>query len=191
MEIDKDLDVVHERAAGLDISKRDAKLCVRVPGARPGTYTSKVTTWAATTGQVLELREYLEQARVDMVVMEATSDYWKPFYYLLEETVPVMLVNAKSAKNLPGHKTDVKDAAWLARMGAYGLLRASFVPPEPIRDLRDLTRARAIAARDRGRGNPKVGKVPRRLRDQTLLGRLGSDRGLLTRHARSPHPWRT
>ena len=151
MEIDKDLDVVHERAAGLDISKRDAKLCVRVPGARPGTYTSKVTTWAATTGQVLELREYLEQARVDMVVMEATSDYWKPFYYLLEETVPVMLVNAKSAKNLPGHKTDVKDAAWLARMGAYGLLRASFVPPEPIRDLRDLTRARAIAARDRVR----------------------------------------
>lgn len=151
MEIDKDLEVVHERAAGLDISKRDAKLCLRVPGPRPGTYTSKVTTWGATTGQVLELREYLEQAHVSTVVMEATSDYWKPFYYLLEETVPVMLVNAKAASNLPGRKTDVKDAAWLARMGAYGLLRASFVPPEPIRDLRDLTRARAIAARDRVR----------------------------------------
>lgn len=131
MEIEKDLDVVHERAAGLDISKRDAKLCVRVPGARPGTYTSKVTTWAATTGQVLELREYLEQARVDMVVMEATSDYWKPFYYLLEETVPVMLVNAKSAKNLPGHKTDVKDAAWLAGWALTGCCVPRSCLPSP------------------------------------------------------------
>jgi transposase len=83
--------------------------------------------------------------------MEATSDYWKPFFYLLEETLPVMLVNAKAARNIPGRKTDVSDAAWLAQLGAHGLLRASFVPPEPIRELRDLTRARAIATRDRTR----------------------------------------
>ncbi|GAA3311001.1 hypothetical protein GCM10017710_09040 [Arthrobacter ramosus] len=145
------MDIVHERAAGLDISKRDAKVCLRLPGQRAGTYTSTVTTWGATTGQVLALRDFLEREHVTTVVMEATSDNWKPFSYLLEETLPVMLVNAKAARNIPGRKTDVSDAAWLAQLGAHGLLRASFVPPEPIRELRDLTRARAIAARDRTR----------------------------------------
>ena len=145
------MDTVHERAAGLDISKRDAKVCLRVPGPRAGTYTSTVTTWGATTAQILELREFLEHAQVTTVVIEATSDYWKPFFYVFEETLPVKLVNAKAARNIPGRKTDVSDAAWLAQLGAHGLLRASFVPPEPIRDLRDLTRARAIATRDRAR----------------------------------------
>jgi transposase len=145
------MDIVHERAAGVDISKRDAKVCLRVPGARAGTFTSSVTTWGATTGQILALRDFLEREHVTTVVMEATSDYWKPFFYLLEETLPVMLVNAKAARNIPGRKTDVSDAAWLAQLGAHGLLRASFVPPEPIRELRDLTRARAIATRDRTR----------------------------------------
>lgn len=145
------MDIVHDRAVGIDISKRDAKVCVRVPGDKPGQFTSTVTTWGATTNQILELREYLEHEHVTTVVMEATSDYWKPFFYLLEETLPVMLVNAKSARNIPGRKTDVNDATWLAQLGAYGLLRASFVPPEPIRELRDLTRARAIVVRDRTR----------------------------------------
>jgi transposase len=145
------MDIVHERAAGIDISKRDAKVCLRVPGPRAGTYTSTVTTWGATTAQILALRDFLELDHVTTVVMEATSDYWKPFFYLLEETLPVMLVNAKAARNIPGRKTDVSDAAWLAQLGAHGLLRASFVPPEPIRELRDLTRARTIAARDRTR----------------------------------------
>ncbi|MDQ0079493.1 transposase [Arthrobacter oryzae] len=135
----------------MDISKRDAKLCLRLPGSRAGTYTSTVTTLCATTGQILQLRDVLEHEHVTTVVMEATSDYWKPFYYLLEETLPVMLVNAKAARNIPGRKTDVSDAAWLAQLGAHGLLRASFVPPEPVRELRDLTRARSIATRDRTR----------------------------------------
>jgi transposase len=145
------MDIVHDRAVGMDISKRDAKVCLRVPGARAGTYTSTVTTWGATTRQILELRDFLEHEHVTTVVMEATSDYWKPFFYLLEETLPVMLVNAKAARNIPGRKTDVSDAAWLAQLAAHGLLRASFVPPEPIRELRDLTRARSIATRDRTR----------------------------------------
>ena len=145
------MDIVHERAAGLDISKRDVKVCLRLPGPRPGTYTSTVTTWGATTRQILELRDVLEREHVTTVVMEATTDYWKPFFYLLEETLPVMLVNAKAARNIPGRKTDVSHAAWLAQLGAHGLLRASFVPPEPIRELRDLTRARSIATRDRTR----------------------------------------
>lgn len=145
------MDIVHDRAVGMDISKRDAKVCLRVPGRRAGTFTTTVTTWGATTRSILELRDYLEAERVTTVVMEATSDYWKPFFYLLEETLPVQLVNAKAARNIPGRKTDVSDATWLAQLAAYGLLRASFIPPEPIRELRDLTRTRSIAIRDRTR----------------------------------------
>jgi transposase len=88
------------------------------------------------------------------VVMEATSDYWKPFYYLLEDAgFEVLLVNARQVKNLPGRKTDVSDAAWLAQLGAHGLVRGSFVPPQPIRELRDLTRTRTAIIRERGRCN--------------------------------------
>jgi transposase len=145
------MDIVHERAVGMDISKRDAKVCVRVPGGQRGRFTSAVTTWGSTTNQILQLRSFLEEQQVTTVVMEATSDYWKPFYYLLESSLPVMLVNAKAARNIPGRKTDVSDASWLAQLAAHGLLRASFVPPEPIRELRDLTRARAIAVQDRTR----------------------------------------
>ena len=145
------MDVVHERAVGIDISKRDAKVCVRVPASRRGQFTSTVTTWGSTTNEILRLCRFLVSAQVTVVVMEATSDYWKPFYYLMEESLPVMLVNAKHARNIPGRKTDVSDATWLAQLAAHGLLRASFVPPAPIRELRDLTRARAKAVGDRTR----------------------------------------
>jgi len=97
------------------------------------------------TNQVLALREHLIAEQVTCAVMEATGDYWKPFYYLLEDAgFEVMLVNARHVKNLPGRKTDVSDATWLAQLGAHGLVRGSFVPPEPIRHLRDLTRARTV-----------------------------------------------
>lgn len=145
------MDVIHQRAAGIDISKRDAKVAIRAPGKRRDTYITQVTTWAATTSQILALREMLVAEAVTAVVMETTSDYWKPFYYLFEDVLPVMLVNAKAAKNIPGRKTDVSDAAWLAQLAAHGLVRACFVPPEPIRELRDLTRARTIATQDRTR----------------------------------------
>lgn len=145
------MDIVHERAVGMDISKHDAKVCVRVPGGQRGRFSSTVTTWGSTTNEILQLRAFLEEQQVTTVVMEATSDYWKPFYYLLESALPVMLVNAKAARNIPGRKTDVSDASWLAQLASHGLLRASFVPPEPIRELRDLTRARAIAVQDRTR----------------------------------------
>lgn len=152
------MDVVHERAAGIDISKRDAKVAVRVPGARAGTFATSVTTWGATTSQVLELIEFLIGQHVTTVVMEATSDYWKPFYYLMEDQLPVMLVNAKQARNIPGRKTDVSDAAWLAQLAAHGLLRGSLVPPQPVRQLRDLTRARTLATRDRTRVEQRLEK---------------------------------
>ncbi|TFD44803.1 IS110 family transposase [Cryobacterium frigoriphilum] len=153
------MDVVHARAAGIDISKRDAKVCVRIPGKRRGQFTSTVTTWGSTTNEILGLVEFLVKAHVTVVVMEATSDYWKPFYFLMEESLPVMLVNAKHAKNMPGRKTDVSDATWLAQLVAHGLLRASFVPPKPIRELRDLTRARVTLVGDRTRDVQRLEKM--------------------------------
>ena len=137
------MEVVHARCAGIDISKKDAKVCVRIAGAGRRRTPESVTTWGSTTGRILELRQHLIDAEVTCAVMEATSDYWKPFYYLLEDAgFEVMLVNARHVKNLPGRKSDVSGAAWLAQLGAHGLVRGSFVPPEPIRQLRDLTRTR-------------------------------------------------
>ncbi len=154
------MDLVHPRCAGLDVSKRDAKVCVRVAGSGRAAATSTVTTWGAVTNQVLALREHLIAEQVTLVVMEATGDYWKPFYYLLEDgPFEVLLVNARHVKNLPGRKTDVSDAAWLAQLGAHGLLRGSFVPPEPIRQLRDLTRTRTTLVRERAREIQRLEKL--------------------------------
>jgi transposase len=154
------MDVVHPRCAGVDVSKRDAKVCVRVAGVGRAKAKSTVTTWGSVTNQVLALRDYLVAEAVTLVVMEATGDYWKPFFYLLEDgPFEVMLVNARHVKNLPGRKTDVSDAAWLADLGAHGLVRGSFVPPEPIRQLRDLTRARTTITRDRGREIQRLEKL--------------------------------
>ena len=154
------MEVVHARCAGLDISKRDAKVCVRIAGAGRRKTVETVTTWSSMTSQILALRDHLIAERITCVVMEATSDYWKPFYYLLEDAgFDVMLVNARHVKNLPGRKTDVADATWLAQLGAHGLVRASFVPPEPIRHLRDLTRARTAITRERSREVQRLEKL--------------------------------
>lgn len=154
------MEVVHSRCAGLDVSKRDAKVCVRVVGGGRAGTTSTVTTWASVTNQVLALREHLIAEQVTLVVMEATGDYWKPFYYLLEDgPFEVMLVNARHVKNLPGRRTDVSDAAWLAQLGAHGLVRGSFVPPEPIRQLRDLTRTRTTMVRARAKEIQRLEKL--------------------------------
>jgi len=154
------MEVVHARCAGLDISKKDAKVCVRVAGAGRRKTVETVTTWGSMTNQILALRDHLVEQRVTCAVMEATGDYWKPFYYLLEDAgFEVMLVNARHVKNLPGRKTDVSDATWLAQLGAHGLVRGSFVPPEPIRQLRDLTRARTAITRERGREVQRLEKL--------------------------------
>jgi transposase len=102
--------------------------CGSLGGGRRKTVET-VRTWGSTTNAVLALREHLINEQVTLVVMEATGDYWKPFYYLLEDAdFEVMLVNARQVKNLPGRKSDVSDAAWLAQLGAHGLVRGSFVP---------------------------------------------------------------
>jgi transposase len=111
------------------------------------------------TKQILALRDHLIEQNVTCVVMEATGDYWKPYFYLLDDALSVMLVNAHDARNMPGRKTDVSDAAWLADLGAHGLLRGSLVPPLPIRELRDLTRARTALTRDRSRQVQRIEKV--------------------------------
>ena len=154
------MEVVHARCAGLDISKKDAKVCVRIAGAGRRKTVETVTTWSSMTNQILALRDHLVAERVTCAVMEATGDYWKPFYYLLEDSgFEVLLVNARHVKTLPGRKTDVADATWLAQLGAHGLVRGSFVPPEPIRQLRDLTRARTAITRERGREVQRLEKL--------------------------------
>lgn len=153
------MDVMHPRCAGIDCSKKDAKVCIRVQGHGRRATAATVTTWGATTSQILALREHLVAAKVSCVVIESTSDYWKPFYYLLDDELDVVLVNAASVRNLPGRKTDVSDAAWLADLGAHGLVKASLVPPPPIRALRDLTRTRTVITRERTREVQRLEKL--------------------------------
>jgi transposase len=153
------MDVVHPRCAGIDCSKKDAKVCVRIAGQGGKRASSTVTTWGATTSQILALREHLVAEKATCVVIESTSDYWKPFYYLLDDELDMMLVNASRVPNAPGRKTDVSDAGWLADLGAHGLVTASLVPPPPIRALRDLTRARTHITRERSREVQRLEKL--------------------------------
>jgi transposase len=153
------MDVVHPRCAGIDCSKKDAKVCVRIAGQGRKRASSTVTTWGATTAQILALREHLVAEKVTCVVIESTSDYWKPFYYLLDDVLDMMLVNASRVRNVPGRKTDVSDAAWLADLGAHGLVTASLVPPPAVRALRDLTRARTHITRERSREVQRLEKL--------------------------------
>ena len=141
------------------ISRKGTPRCASgspVAGRRKTVAT--VTTWGSMTSQILALRDHSITERITCAVMEATSDYWKPFDYLLEDAgFEVLLVNARHVKNLPGRKT--ADATWLAQLGAHGLVRASFVPPEPIRQLRDLTRARTAITRERSREVQRLEKL--------------------------------
>jgi transposase len=153
------MELLHERCAALDIGKKDLKACVRTPSPRgKRSRRQEIRTFATTTNSLLELRDWLVAEKVTLVVMEATGDYWRGAFYLLEEGLNVILVNAAHAKGLPGRKTDVSDAAWLCQMGECGLLKASFVPPEPIRHLRDLTRYRSTLAAERTREAQRLEK---------------------------------
>ncbi len=152
------MDLLHDRCAGLDVSKKDVKACVRSPGARANQRHSEVRTFATTTNALLELRDWLVEQRVTLVAIEATGDYWRPPFYLLEDDVNVILVNPAHAKGLPGRKSDVTDSMWLAQLGECGLLKASFVPPEPIRQLRDLTRYRTTLSREHTREASRLEK---------------------------------
>jgi transposase len=130
------------RCAGLDVAKDEVVAYVRVPDGRGGR-RQEVRTFPTFTSGLEALAGWLAAEAVTQVVMEATGQYWKPVWYVLEEQgFELLLVNARHVKILPGRKTDVADAAWLAELLEHGLLRGSFVPPAPIRELRDLTRYR-------------------------------------------------
>lgn len=136
------MEVLVQRCAGLDVAKNEVVACVRVPDDNGGRI-KVIKTFSAFTSGLESLAAWLTREGVTQVVMEATGQYWKPVWYILEEAgFELMLVNARHVKMVPGHKTDVCDAAWLAELLEHGLLRGSFVPPVAIRQLRDLTRYR-------------------------------------------------
>jgi len=160
---DEDYQLRHERVAGIDIAKAKADVCTRLPPPREGgRRRSRVEEVPATARDILDLGTRLLADRVELVVMESTSDYWRIWYYLLESLgLAVQLVNASQARQLAGRpKTDRLDCQWIARLAEMGLLRPSFVPPAEIRALRDLTRARLQLVRDRTREWQRLEKLP-------------------------------
>jgi transposase len=147
-----------ERGAGLDVHQATVAACVRVPGAERGV-EQVVRTFGTTTEQLMVLHDWLAAYGVTEVAMESTGVYWKPVYYVLETSFTVLLVNAAHIKRVPGRKTDVSDCAWIAQLLEHGLLQRSFVPPPPVRELRDLTRYRKSLVQERAREANRLHKV--------------------------------
>jgi len=149
---DAEHELVVDRGAAIDVAKAAGKVCVRLPG-KSGRRFSRVWDVPARTGAITELAEQLVELGIEKVTVESTSDYWRIWYYLLEDAgLDVQLVNSRDVKNVPGRpKTDKLDAVWLAKLTEKGLLRPSFVPPAPIRVLRDYTRLREDLIRERTR----------------------------------------
>ncbi len=135
------MEQIHERVAGLDVHRDVVAACARVPGQRRGVVVHK-SRFSTTTAGLGQLGSWLAKHAVTVVGMEATGVYWKAPYYALEDRFELWLVNAHHVKNVPGRKTDMSDAEWLADVVAHGMVRPSFVPPPAIRQLRDLTRYR-------------------------------------------------
>jgi transposase len=155
------MDVLVERCAGLDVHRDTVVATVRVPGQGPGRRRrdQHTQTFATTTVGITALGDWLAGHRVTRAGMESTGVYWKPVYYLLEDSLEVWLINAEHLHNVPGRKTDVADSAWIAQMVEHGLVRPSFVPPPPIRELRDLTRHRRTLVEERTRVIQRLEKV--------------------------------
>lgn len=140
------MEVLHPRCAGLDVHKDTVVACARIASA-PGVH-QEVRTFPTHTKGLLELSDWLGEHEITHVAMEATGVYWKPVWHILEGTFELVLANAAHIRNVPGRKTDVNDATWIADLLAHGLIRGSFVPPTPIQDLRDLTRTRKQFVRE-------------------------------------------
>jgi transposase len=151
------MDVIYPRCAGLDVHKQTVVACARVAGNGP--LLQEVRTFATTTSGLLALADWLESLGVEHVAMEATGVYWKPVWHVLEGHFELVLANAAHVKNVPGRKTDVNDAMWLADLLAHGLIRASFVPPVAVQELRTLTRTRKQFVRERSAHVQRIEKV--------------------------------
>ena len=174
------METIVERPAALDVHKAQVTACVRVPDKR-GRREQHVAEFATTVRGLLALRDWLAAHRVQQVVMEATGVYWKAPWAILEDDFECVLVNARHVKQVPGRKTDVSDAAWLCQLAEAGLLRASFVPPKPIRQVRNLTRYRKTQIQERAR---EVNRLHKALEDAgikldcvatDIMGKSGRD----------------
>ena len=152
------MELLNARVAGLDVHQASVVATVRVPGDA-GTRLMVTETFGTMTADLLALRDWLQAYGVTHVALESTGVYWKPVYYILEEAFTLLLINMVALKHVPGRKTDVKDSEWLAQLLECGLLRASFVPPPPIRELRDLTRYRVQQVRDHAQEVNRLCKV--------------------------------
>jgi len=152
------METVVERPAALDVHKEQVTACVRVPGEGRAR-EQHVAEFQTTVAGLLTLLDWLSAFGVTQVVMEATGVYWKPVWAVLEDAFECLLVNARHVKQVPGRKTDVKDAEWLCQLAEAGLLRASFVPPKPIRALRNLTRYRKTQIQERAREANRLHKA--------------------------------
>jgi transposase len=166
------MDLILDRCAGLDVHKKTVVACIRCTGP-DGAVTAQVRTFGTMTGELLALADWLDAHGIRHVAMESTGVYWKPIFNILEDRFDVMLVNAQRLKRVPGHKTDVKDAEWIAQLLQYGLLSRSFIPRPEIRELRDLTRQRTQLVRDQATVADRIQKV---LEDANIkLGDVASD----------------
>jgi transposase len=164
------MQVLYPRCAGLDVHKDTVVARIRCVSDPPH---DEVRSYPTTTSALLELNDWLTEHAVTHVAMEATGIYWKPVWHLLEDHFELILANAQHIKNVPGRKTDVNDATWIADLLAHGLIRASFVPPTPIQELRDLTRTRKQLVREISQHSLRIQKT---LEDANLkLGSVLSD----------------
>lgn len=152
------MELIYTHVAGLDVHKKTVVACVFTPGAK-GKPQKEIRTFGTMTQDLLALADWLITQGVTHVAMESTGEYWKPVYNLLEASFTVLVVNAQHIKTVPGRKTDVKDAEWIADLLRHGLLKGSFIPPLPQRDLRDLTRQRTNLVQDRARVVNQLQKV--------------------------------
>ena len=152
------MDTLYPRCAGIDVHKNTVVVCVRCAD-RPGKGFEEVRTFSTMTRDLLALSDWLADHGVTHVAMELTGVYWKPVFNILGGRVEVILVNAEHIKQVPGRKTDVKDCQWIAQLLQHGLLKASFVPSEPIRELRDLTRQRTQLIQERSAAANRIQKV--------------------------------
>lgn len=152
------MDVLYARCAGLDVHKKTIVACLLTPGSR-GRPIKTVRTFGTVTADLVALADWLGAAGCTHIAMESTGVFWKPIYNLLEGAFTVLLVNAQHIKTVPGRKTDVKDAEWIAELLQHGLLRGSFVPERPQRELRELTRYRTSLVRERASEVNRLQKV--------------------------------
>lgn len=166
------MEVLYEHCAGLDVHKKTVVAC-RVFTPQTGRKQQETCTFGTTTRELLRLLDWLREFRCTHVALESTGEYWKPVYNLFEGFFELLLVNPQHIKNVPGRKTDVKDAEWLADLLRHGLVRGSFVPSRPQRELRDLTRGRCNLVEERNRIVNRLQKV---LEDANIkLGNVASD----------------